>query len=154
MNCEYYRELISVRQDDELLDDDERQLIGHLAECEACRKFARELEELSQVMSSWPAEKMPSEAEEYILDQTARKKRRKSPLGFLKGYYRIPRGAAWAAVVLLVFLLIENAGLFSERGGEAGLPSDKPEAEITVQKIILTKHDVVSQYTIYGKVNN
>ena len=148
MDCDYFRELLSANRDGELTEQENRVLTAHLQTCLPCRAFADELAALGDALALWRPEPLPSTVKDQILARTMGHAVN-SRTGFLRGYYRIPRSLAWAAILAVVLLLVNTfAGQFSARRPDA--PSKPPDGSVMVQKVVLTQKDLVSSYTIVG----
>jgi len=149
VNCEYYQELISARLDGELSREEEQALAEHLEGCESCREFSAALGGVKKAAAEDSMQAMPVELENEILRQTVNAEQKKgSILGFIKGYYRIPRGLAWATAALLLILAVN-----SFRGSIDGGPIAEPKVEIinqafVIQRVTLSQDDVIMSKTV------
>ncbi len=146
MSCDKYREMISARLDGELQKDENMILDRHLQSCPGCSRFAEELGAINQLSISVETIKMPTNIEQNLLNKTVRSSgRRKSLFSYLSGYYRIPRGFAWAGM-LLIFLSAANLVIryteFSSR--KPRVQMEFINAQPAVQKIIISDDDMVS----------
>ncbi len=145
MNCFDFQQLISAALDKELTFQEEQLLAEHLKSCPDCAEFAKKLEELKAATSAWKNIPIPIELEKQILKSTVRTAGVEKPVfSFLKGYYRVPRGLAWASVLLFLTLLV-NSFLSPVK--------TLTKSESKVQKIVLSESDVVKTYTVTGKKN-
>jgi anti-sigma factor RsiW len=146
MDCEEYRELISARQDGELSTEEEKKLINHLRHCPGCHEYAGDIEKLNEAMAAWPVEAFPLEIEHNILERINAGRRGPALPKFFRGYYRIPRGVAWAGVFIIFILVI---GHFID---QPRFPSHPGDTAGETRKIVLTAHDIVNSYTVHGNV--
>lgn len=150
MSCEKYRELISARLDNELFGEEQKVLGSHLESCSDCRRFAGELESFAGLGGSSQAGQLPPALEARILRQTVRSAGgRKSLWSYLYGYYRIPRGLAWAAM-LAALLLVTDAIVKSDMPQFTSdeTPATMETADNGVKRIVLSEDDIVSTSTI------
>ena len=148
MNCAYFREMLSARIDGELSRDEEAALDEHLEGCDSCRKFAAAMAGMKEAAAGDKQEAMPAGLEEKILSQTIKASPKKeSVLGFIKGYYRVPRGLAWAALVLLFILTVNSFRGVTDK--DAGLtPSvEVSEHAFVIQRVTLTQDDIIMSKT-------
>lgn len=154
MNCSDFQELISAKLDKELTPEEEKILAEHLETCNNCASLARKLGELKVIASNWGNIKIPVELEKQILNRTVNKAREKKPvLSLFGGYYRVPKGLAWALVLLFLILVVNSfTGSFKNFDGSHKIEKTVQEFP-KVQKIILTENDMVGTCTILGKRN-
>ena len=148
MDCTYFQELLSAMKDGELGKDEELKLADHLRACPACRKFATELAETSQILSHVESEAMPSEVEDRILNATVRSPR--GPVeqtGFWRGTYVVPKKLAWAIAAVLALLIINSGVQIMQREKAEQLPESIRGTQPAVQHIVLSEADVVSSYS-------
>ena len=154
MNCEKYQELISAFIDGELTAEESINLQNHLDQCPACRRLMEEVKELHSLIASEDKTRMPIDVEKQILiDVSKRKRDKKEPAGFFGGYYRVPRGAVWAALVLLVLLAVNSILSPFSPPGRAEISYDHDNSRIKVQKVELTEADIVGVRTFTGRSN-
>lgn len=154
MNCEKYREMISTLVDGELATEEKIDLQNHLDKCSACRQVMEEMQHLHHMIISEEPVSMPAEVERKILAHAAGQNRRKNKLtGLFGGYYRIPRSAVWATLVVLVVLAVNSFINPLTQSGQTEITYDSLESEIKVQKIELTEADVVGVRTFTGNNN-
>jgi len=154
MNCFDFQELISAKLDKELTPEEEKLLAEHLKTCTHCAGLAKKLEELKITTSIWKNEQIPSELEKRILKHTVEISRKEKPvLGFLKGYYKVPKGLAWASIILFLMFLINS--FFNPIRTITGISKIEREVreEPKSQRIVLTENDVVRTYVIFGNKN-
>ena len=146
MSCEKYQEMISAKLDSELFGEEQKVLSSHLESCPECRRFADELESFMQLSSSSQTEQMPPALETRILDRTVRSAgERKSLWRFFHGYYRVPRGVAWAAMLAALLLItdaIVKTDLQPVTTNETAVESETTDSGI--RRIVLTEDDIVS----------
>ncbi|MEW5923606.1 MAG: zf-HC2 domain-containing protein [Candidatus Zixiibacteriota bacterium] len=155
MNCEYFRELMSARLDGELSTDEERQLAEHLAGCPSCRETADQLTELKDSLGSDTPEKMPIGLEKAIFEKTVQKPARKSSLReFIGGYYRVPRGLAWAVLVLFILLAVNSFRGISTPVVEEKVVIESSEQVAAIQKVTLSQDDKVMSKTLTTNKGN
>jgi anti-sigma factor RsiW len=149
MNCTYYRGLISARRDGEITRDELADLDKHLRECPDCRAFARELADLGKALSERPREKFPENLERRILAETTGGTKRAAikPSGLLRGYYRIPRGLAWAGILALVVLIFLQ--VFEPFSGNLQSPAPTPIENQPSQRIVLSQRDIVYTHSFH-----
>ncbi len=148
MNCEKYQEMISAFIDGELSVEEELNLHDHLAGCDSCRQLAYDIRQLRDVISAEDQTKMPAPIEKKILTRITADRRKKVGLfNFIGGYYRVPRGAAWATLVLLVALAINTIVNPFSPPRQAEISYDFLSSDIKIQKIELTEADVVGVRT-------
>ena len=151
MNCEYFRELISARLDGELSHEEEQRLTEHLAGCPSCREIAERLAELKDTIGMEKPEAMPIKLEKAILDNTVRKPIRKSSLKkFAGGYYRIPKGLAWAALVLFILLAVNSFRGIAVPYGKERVMVESSQPVAVVQKVKISQDDKVMSKTVTG----
>jgi anti-sigma factor RsiW len=154
VNCEKYQELISAFIDGELSISEETELKAHIDDCPECRKTLDEIKELRALMEKDRPAVMPADIEKRILlDVQKGKKTRKGLLGFLGGYYRIPRGVAWASLVLLLLLTVNSLVNPFRQQQESIMAGKDMGTEIKVQMIELTEVDVIGVRTISNDNN-
>lgn len=154
MNCSDFQPLISAKLDKELTPEEEKILARHLKTCANCAILAKELEDLRIIYSSWENVQIPVELEKQILNRTVKTTQEKRPaLGFLGGYYKVPKGLAWASILLFLILVVNS--FLNPLGNFSQLREiEKPVPELSsVQRVVLTENDVVRTYTILGKKN-
>ncbi len=144
MTCDDFRRLISAYRDDEMEADDRRKVIEHMRSCDSCRNFAEEIDGLGDVLRKLPPAPCPPDIEQAVIekiqafDQHASEKK-----SFWNGYYRIPRGVAWAAALALALLIIEVTVNPFEHKGDEQSPSIPSESTPYVQKVVFSEYDVV-----------
>ena len=152
MNCLDFQQLISAALDQELTVEEQQILAEHLKICTNCSEFAKKLNEQKDLTSRWTDIQIPMEIEEQILNRTVKTTHQEKPnIGYLKGYYKVPKSLAWASVFLFLILVLNS--IFSPlRTVSESEKVQKISPQLTkVQKIILTEKDVVKTYTITGK---
>jgi len=146
MSCEKYREMVSALFDNELSTEEQKVLLSHLESCSDCGRFADELESFKELGSSVPAEQMPTALETSILCQTVGSVGQKKSLwSHFSGYYRVPRGLAWAAMLAALLLItdaIVESNLRQTTVDET--PAEVQIADDAVKKIVLSDDDIVS----------
>jgi anti-sigma factor RsiW len=153
MDCEKYKEMISAQMDGELPPDEEAILDHHLKECGDCSDFQEKLAELQSLSVRRNIEPFPSELEAVILEK-ARKSHNRPGLirQMVFGHYKIPKGLAWAAMILIIALA---AALFSHPSrfvqAENGSGRNYAQSAAT-QKVIITEENVVKTQTVSGAV--
>lgn len=108
MDCEYYLELISREADGELSEQESAALSAHLAECEACRRFAAALQAIHAGLAE-EAEVPAGFAESLMAKLPGRKK---NVIPFRRW------GSLAAAAVLAVAL---GSSVFAPKGKEAAM---------------------------------
>ena len=59
MECEKYRELISLYIDGELNESEEKELLEHIKNCPLCEKELKELTAISEMLKSAEEEELP-----------------------------------------------------------------------------------------------
>lgn len=146
MSCKRFRELLSARRDGELAPGELAELEEHLRSCRECRSFAGDLERLGTELEDRLPEQLPRKIERAILAETTGSGTRSGnrPAGFMKGYYRVPRGLAWVTALVLIVLLINQ--LFEPFSEDSPKRSPVPAEDQPVQRIVLTQKDIVSTY--------
>jgi len=149
MDCDYFRELLSANRDGELTEQENRVLTAHLQTCLPCRAFADELSALGDALALWRPEPLPSMVKDQILGRTIGHAVN-SRTGFLRGYYRIPRSLAWAAILAVVLLLVNTIADPFSAHRQPDAASSPSVGSVRVQKVVLTQKDLVSSYTIVG----
>ncbi len=155
MLCSDYQELISAQLDKELTPAEEQALSAHLKECTVCSDFAKKIAELKNLATSWENEPMPKALERQILARTTHIGIEKLPVfNFMAGHYKVPKGLAWATVVLFFVLLFNTflGPLTARHGPDEARPTMTEKTG--VQKILLTERDVVQVHTMVLKNNN
>lgn len=151
MNCEYFRELISAGLDGELSHEEERRLTEHLAGCPSCREIADQLAELKDTIGTEKPETMPIELEKTIIESTVRRPVGKSSLKeFIGGYYRIPKGLAWAALVLFILLAVNSFRGIAIPYGKERVMVESSQPVAVVQKVKISQDDKVMSKTVTG----
>jgi len=108
MNCAAYQEDISRYLDDDLSDREEQEMFAHLAGCESCRGFVRDVMQLRNALRRIPAPEPSDSLDRRVLsipEQWAREHHHvlSRTAGFWKQRLAVPMPAA--AAVLLAFLL-------------------------------------------------
>jgi len=135
--------------DGELTPEEEKQLGEHLAFCADCRQFQQELISLKGVMATAIGAKLPIQTEQDIAQKTVGKipliKRLFEGLG---GYYRVPRGAAWAAIIVILVLLANSLGFRVRTGSRAEVTQEFFSGSASIQRIELTKADLVEVHAV------
>ena len=155
MQCSDFQKLISAKLDKELNSEEGQILSRHLETCPACREFEKSLRDLQTSIQTWENVEIPIDLENRILRQTVKSIRKDNPLfGFLRGYYKIPRGLAWASGLLLLSLLIFSILRSGRTVPEAGRLTQTAPVITRVQKIVLTEKDVIKTYTVSSKKNS
>jgi anti-sigma factor RsiW len=154
MNCTRYRELISARRDGEITPDELAELEGHLQDCPDCRSFAGELENLGEALADRPREQLPEMIEQRILSDTigAKAPAAPRPAGFLRGYYRVPRGLAWAGILALVVLVFFQILAPFSKESRKGTPT--PIIDQSSQHIVLSQRDIVYTHSFHEPSDN
>lgn len=149
MNCEYFRELISGRLDGELSPDEERQLDEHLNECPSCRELAGYMGDLKEVVGNDKPETLPPGVEKQILEKTMQAPKRRSLLReFIGGYYRVPKGLAWATFVLFLLLAANSFRVKAPSVDEEKAVIETAERVAVIQKVTLSQDDKVMSKTM------
>jgi anti-sigma factor RsiW len=153
MDCEKYKEMISTQMDGELPPDEEAILDRHLKECPDCRDFQAKLAELQSLSVRRKIEPFPSELEAEILGKMRKSQSRR---GFIKqmvfGHYRIPKGLAWAAMIIIVALTAALLSGFAQFRGPMDHAVRTFSQIVPTQKVIITEENVVKTQTISGGV--
>lgn len=106
---ERFAELISLKIDDMIRPEEEKELFSHLKSCADCRKLARELVELSYQLSQTVEEELPATFHSRVLEEIARSPQSQgtlSPLALLSkenmGQKWKPLLASAAAVAVII----------------------------------------------------
>jgi hypothetical protein len=153
MECSDYKELISVQLDGELNPVEEKQLNDHLALCTDCGKFQQELIILGQTMVATAKETMPQEIEQLVINKTVAKiSFIKRIIGLSGGYYHMPRGVVWATAIILLFLIGNTIATHFNKSPRAMITQEYSAQSVMIQKVELTKADLVGVQTISPKV--
>ncbi len=69
MSCERYLDLLSARLDGALTQEEERELMQHLQDCDACRAIARELEDIHSALAETPQVQPPKELAQGVMER-------------------------------------------------------------------------------------
>lgn len=69
MNCERYLDLLSARLDGALTQEEERELMQHLQDCDACRAIARELEDIHSALADATRVQPPKELAQGVMER-------------------------------------------------------------------------------------
>lgn len=149
MECEKYKEMISVRLDGELSSYDKASLENHLKTCDDCRNFQEKMAELNSLAMKWQPALFPPDLEQLILSKARKSTGRPGIIRRLVfEHYHIPKGLAWAAMILIVAL---TATLFSRQSiftqGANHTARNYAQAALA-QKVIITEENVVKTQTI------
>ena len=108
MGCEYYLELISCEADGELTVDERAALTAHLAECEACRRFAAALRAIHEGIAE--ETEVPAHFAESVMAKISAKKKNVIPFR---------RWGSLAAAAVLVVVL--GSTVFAPKGKETAM---------------------------------
>jgi hypothetical protein len=152
MECSEIKKLISAHLDSELIPIEHQRLTDHLEVCADCRQFQRELIALRQAMAAAKDEMIPREADQVIIDRTInRVSLIKKFIGIPGGYYRIPRSVAWAAALLLMFLLGNTITDRLTTLHKTAIARGNLSESAMIQKIEMTQSDLVGIQTVSAK---
>jgi predicted anti-sigma-YlaC factor YlaD len=97
MSCERMRELMAARIDDELTENDLRELEAHLSECESCRRELDDMEDLRNLLGTI---ELPRPSEEEMMNY------------WPSVYARIERGMGWSLLVVGLVIWV-GYGIFA-----------------------------------------
>jgi len=143
MPCQRYHEMLSAQLDGELPPDQAEVLTAHLETCATCRRLRQELTTLHNDMALDETAVLPAAVEKRILSVTTG-----AEAAPWRGYYRVPRSLAWAAVLLLV-LLAGNAMFDLARSDIDKMAAPSTHAkEFRIQQVEITDADIVGTTTI------
>ena len=155
MKCEYFREMLSAHLDGELSREEEEALDEHLEGCESCRVFAAAIGGLKEKAAADRVETIPSGLEEKILSQTIKgSPKKESALGFIRGYYRVPRGLAWATAVLVLILAVNSFRGVPDKSEMVAPSVEMSEQAFVIQRVTMTQDDVIMSKTVTAENEN
>lgn len=117
MNCERIQQQILLNQSGELSERENRALADHLASCESCRKYSRQVGEIMALAGNSLPSEGPSPAVMANILSAAREELDRKTISF-----ELP-SLRWAVCAAAALLLICWMGLWSLRGSSASSAS-------------------------------
>jgi len=154
LKCKDYKEMVSAQMDGEISPEEEQELNEHLKTCSECLSFAEEMQAMKADLPVWNDIQVPSDVEHKILNKTVYKRGnvKKSILSVFAGYYRIPRGLAWASGVIILVLIVNAVINLNGFLQKSEIPELRQANQPIIQKVTITENDLVS-YSAFGKQN-
>lgn len=134
-SCEHIRSLFYDYLDGSLSDEDERKVIGHIEECEACRAELKKEKELASMLESMPHESAPASLRANVLRQLRNEQaeeagRLPADTKKIPAVVKFVPLAFAAAAILIVALgihIVTRPGFMDKTGKSAGKArSEKP----------------------------
>jgi anti-sigma factor RsiW len=152
VNCSKYHELISARIDGEISKKDEEILEKHLEGCKECAALEKSLVELQGSLKGWSDAELPASIEKSVLEKASYRKKHSPITKLFRDHYRIPRGVAWAAMLLILVLALNSIIPFLGFGRPATQEMNKGNNAFTTTKVKITSDDIISR-TVIKKAN-
>jgi anti-sigma factor RsiW len=139
MNHLHFQELISLHVDNEISDSESAELFGHLATCDACRKFLRTTMNIRSHIAQQELAEVPDSLDRRVLgNEEAQSAKRPldwlAPVWWTRISIPLPAAASLAFLILVGTLLVSPVIVSDQRARQAAPQEEISKLPMEIQK--------------------